>query len=71
MMLLLRTAMHIAAVKGDLTIIEHLREHNGKVVCKMQDSDGNTPLHKVINNINVVVVVVIVVVVVLNSYVYC
>lgn len=41
-----RTALHLAAVKEDPALIDLLTA-TAVPSCRMQDSDGNTPLHKV------------------------
>lgn len=49
MILFFRTAMHLAAVHGDVIIIDLLREHHAIQSARRPDNDGNTPLHKVYN----------------------
>ena len=41
-----RTALHLAAVKEDPALIDLLAA-TAVPSCRIQDSDGNTPLHKV------------------------
>ena len=43
----LRTALHLAAATGHLRIIDLLLQRDGSAALRMQDKDGNTPIHKV------------------------
>lgn len=42
-----RTALHLAAVQGDTRILDLLQEADGKESSSIKDNDGNTVLHKV------------------------
>ena len=42
-----RTALHLAAATGHLRIIDLLLQRDGSAALRMQDKDGNTPIHKV------------------------